>query len=165
MSTNVEIVFREDASKTIKYTFQRKEGLKSHYISVDGISGVILQGPEVSKAKADGLILKKAKWIIDKLKLVESSGIEDIVTGSRIPYFGKTYYVQVIINKTVQGITIDFNHSSFKITVPDKNVPQYEINDYLQKFYKEKALAKIVPELKCGLPKLKCLIKIFTFVQ
>jgi len=45
-------------NKTIEYTFQEKEGLKSHYISVQKDSGVLLKGSSVKIEKQNALVLK-----------------------------------------------------------------------------------------------------------
>ena len=41
------------------------------------------------------LYKKKARWTLDKLELVRALDVEDIVTGSRIPYLGRKYYNEV----------------------------------------------------------------------
>lgn len=134
-------------SKTIEYTFLEKEGLKSHYISVERHSGVTLKGKPVSSGVADRLILKKAKWILEKLKLVGAVKPEDIVTGSRLPYLGRSYYVQVVVNKQIPAPQIEFNHSKFKISIPDRTTSQLDIKKALEQFYKEKAIEKIAPRV------------------
>ena len=60
--------------KTIDYSFVKKEGLKSHYISVQKDSGVVLKGSSIPEEKEQALILKKARWILEKLQLVEAIG-------------------------------------------------------------------------------------------
>lgn len=103
-------------SKTITYTFVKKESLKAHYISVDREKGVTLKGATLSLAQANQLILKKAKWIVEKLALVESIPVDDLVTGSRIQYLGKKYYVQIFQNNELKKVSIEFNDSKFKIS-------------------------------------------------
>ena len=78
-------------SKTIDYTVEHKDGLRAHYISVEKANGVVLRGKAVTSEMADKLILKKARWILEKLQLVRSIGEEDIVTGSRLPYIGRPW--------------------------------------------------------------------------
>lgn len=134
-------------SKTIDYSILEKEGLKAHYVSVEKNSGVILKGKKVSPEKADKLILKKAKWILNKLKVVGSVNDEDIVTGSRIQYLGKSYYVQIVIKKQAAKVEIEFNHSKFKIGLNGKQVKQEEIKVALEHFYKSKAVQKITPRV------------------
>ena len=130
-------------SKTIDYSILEKEGLKSHYVSVEKNSGVILKGKKVSSEKADKLILKKAKWILNKLEVVGSVKEDDIVTGSRIQYLGKNYYVEVSVKKQSGKVEIEFNHSKFKISLNSKQVKQDEIKAALEQFYKTKAIDKI----------------------
>lgn len=132
--------------RTIAYTFQEKTGLKSHYIIVEKNHGVILKGAAISEQQANKYILKKARWILDKLDLVKSVHEGDIVTGSRIQYLGKKYYTEVYFNDSIPSATVEFNHSRFRITTPGKNTQQ-EILQVLDIFYKEKAAEKITPRV------------------
>lgn len=135
-------------SHVIEYTFQEREGLKSHYITVERGAGVILKGKPVSKEKADKLILKKARWILDKLSLVRGIDGQDIVTGSRLPYLGKTYYVEVAVSKLIKSVAIEFNQSKFRISVHNDAVPQQEIRNAIEAFYRAKATEKITPRIE-----------------
>jgi predicted metal-dependent hydrolase len=135
-------------SRVIEYSIQPKEGLKSHYISVEKHSGVVLKGSPVSDVIADKLILKKAKWILDKMEVVGAVKEGDLVTGSRLPYLGKSYYVQVIADRSAGEVAIAFNHSKFIITVKSYAVGQEEIITALQEFYKERAIEKIEPRVE-----------------
>ncbi len=130
----------------IDYSIQEKSGLKSHYIIVEKNHGVILKGAPISEEQANKYILKKARWILDKLDLVESVHEGDIVTGSRIPYLGKKYYTEVYFNDHIEKATVEFNHTRFKITVMGSNT-QEEIREALDEFYKEKAAEKITPRI------------------
>jgi predicted metal-dependent hydrolase len=134
--------------RIIKYTIEEKSGLKSHYISVDKQRGVVLKGSSLSGAKAEQMILKKARWIINKMSLVQAIEEGDIVTGTRLPYLGKRYYVEVFKSDKVEYSSISFNHSKFKFIVPSNDYDQVELKSVLQEFYKEKAIEKMTPRLK-----------------
>ncbi|MEY5048137.1 MAG: hypothetical protein RLZZ175_1496 [Bacteroidota bacterium] len=134
--------------KTIEYTFLTKEGLKSHYISVEKGLGVVLSGKAISEEYAQKLILKKAKWIIDKLELVASIGEEDIVTGSRIQYLGRKYYVEIFINNDVNEININFTESKFIITLPQSLNIQANLKQAFEQFFKARAIDKIAPRVR-----------------
>jgi len=134
--------------KTIDYSFLEKETLKSHYISVAKGEGVILKGKPISDEHAEKLILKKAKWIIDKLELVMSIGDEDIVTGSRIQYLGRKYYVEVVINAALSEIKIDFTESKFIVRLPKALNHQETLKESFKKFFKQKAIEKITPRVR-----------------
>jgi predicted metal-dependent hydrolase len=125
-----------------------KDGLKSHYICVQKGDGVILKGKAIPVEKANQLILKKARWILDKLELVKSIGDEDIVTGSRIQYLGRKYYVEVFINDTLDKIVIDFTESKFRVTLPKALNTQEELKQTFENFFKEKAREKIAPRIR-----------------
>ena len=133
-------------NKTIDYSIQERNGLKSHYITVERGHGVVLKGKPVSIEKSQQLILKKAKWIIEKLNLVETIDEGDIVTGSRIQYLGRRYYTQIIQDATINSVSINFNESKFKITVPEK-YSQDDIHIALKDFFKIKAEEKITPRI------------------
>lgn len=135
-------------TKIIDYAIRVQSGLKSHYISVEKGVGVILKGEAVSAEKADQLILKKARWILDKLELVRAIGVEDIVTGSRIPYLGRQYYVQVIEAADRQQIEIDFTSSKFLVYAPPALLGQEELRAAFDIFLAEKAIEKITPRVK-----------------
>ncbi len=135
-------------SSVIDYSILEKDGLKSHYIIVEKNAGVVLKGSSVQLYKADQLILKKARWILNKLNLVRGIDEEEIVTGSRIMYLGRRYYTEIIFNSTVSTAEIEFNHSQFKFTVNPFMDVQSAIKTSLQIFYKAKAVEKITPRIK-----------------
>ncbi|MBE9584631.1 DUF45 domain-containing protein [Mucilaginibacter sp. JRF] len=135
-------------NNTIQYTIEEKEGLKSHYISVQKDLGVILKGKAVPLYKADQMILKKARWILNKLELVKQIHSDEIVTGSRIPYLGRKYYAEVIKDANVKGVILDFNHSKFKFTINPSIDIQVELKKTIQQFYKSKAIDKITPRIR-----------------
>jgi predicted metal-dependent hydrolase len=134
--------------KTIEYTLDVKEGLKSHYISVEKGVGVILKGKSTPAEHAEKLILKKAKWILDKLDLVQSIGDEDIVTGARIQYLGRKYYVELTIDERFQVIDIDFTESKFKVTLPSRLNNQVALKVTFENFIRQKAKERIEPIIK-----------------
>lgn len=135
-------------STFIEYSFHENDSLKSHYITVEKNVGVILKGKAIPVEKSDKLILKKARWILDKLDLVSVKEDEKIVTGSRIPYLGRSYYVEVIVQKELKELRIDFNHSKFKILLPFLDMEQSEIKKSIELFYQERAVEKITPRVK-----------------
>ncbi|MUH34801.1 M48 family peptidase [Zobellia amurskyensis] len=134
--------------KTIKYSFKEKEKLKSHYITVDKDEGVVLKGKSISEEKAQKLILKKAKWILDKLDLVSSIGDDDIVTGSRIQYLGRKYYVELFENNSLEEILIDFTESKFRVSFPKTLKSQLELKTAFETFLRIKAEEKLKPRIK-----------------
>jgi len=135
--------------QTIEYTILEKPSLKWHYISVERDSGVILKGKLISEQRANQFVLKKAKWILKKMEVVKAIHEGDIVTGSRIPYLGKKYYVEVYHNKDIATSTIEFNHSRFKVVVnPQDGDIQEQIKAALDRYYLEKASEKLPPRIK-----------------
>ena len=135
-------------NRIIDYSILEKKDLKSYYITVEKGVGVILKGKAITQEVADKLILKKAKWILDKLDLVSSIEDGDIVTGSRIQYLGRKYYVEIITENNTNKIEIDFTESKFKITLPTHLNTQENLRQAFESYYRIKAQEKIEPILR-----------------
>lgn len=133
-------------SKVIEYTIQVQEGLKSHYVVVEKNRGVIFKGKAASGELSDRMVLKKARWILKKLDLVTEREAAPLVTGSRILYLGRWYYVEIVEEARLE-ILIEFTHSKFRIAVPPKTT-QEAIRTALAHYYQEKAVEKITPRVK-----------------
>lgn len=135
-------------TRKISFTHVINGKLKHAYITVDGCKGVILKSAAISEAKAKEIVCKKGKWILQKLKLVERMPRSDIVTGSRLLYLGRRYYVQVIEDASIKTATVVFNHSKFKIAVNPTTVDRKAaIDKALTSFFRQKAKLKILPRL------------------
>jgi predicted metal-dependent hydrolase len=138
-------------TREIQFTHIVNPRLKHAYIAVDFHDGVILKSPAVDEAQAGRMVLKKAAWIIEKLKLVAREPQGDIVSGSRLLYLGRKYYTQIIQDPTVSTVRVTFNHSAFKIQVPpnqpDKQTEQTHIEQKLAEFYRQKASEKLTPRI------------------
>jgi len=133
--------------RIIDYKIEKKDSLQSHYITVQKNEGVILKGKAVSLEKSEALILKKARWIIDKLELVKSIGDDDVVTGSRIQYLGRKYYVEIFIRKNLTAVNIEFTESKFKVYTSKALNNQIDLKAAFNQFLKTKAIEKITPRI------------------
>ena len=129
--------------RTIAYTVQERPDLKAHYLSVDKDQGVVLKGLLLPTPQADKLVLRKARWILEKLALVQTVVAEDIVTGSRITYLGRQYYTEVIIDEFEPNARTAFNHSRFCIHVSPTVDRQAAIQQALTAFFRAKAEEKL----------------------
>ena len=77
----------------IEWRFQPDARLKRHYVTVERGQTVLLRGPMVDEAEQEVLVHRRARWIRDKLTLVNSpQSAEAITTGSRLRYCGRTYF-------------------------------------------------------------------------
>lgn len=133
---------------TIEYHIYEKNGLKSHYISVAQEEGVILKGSRLSLEESNQMILKKARWIIEKLELVQANHRDEIVTGSRIQYLGRKYYVQLLIDDNRSDIQIRFTASKFQVQLPSSLHSQRALKAAFQRFFQQKAKEKITPRVR-----------------
>lgn len=133
----------EYGTQTITFSFSQQDDLKSHYITVNRLIGVQLKGPYLSEAEQVKLILKKALWIIDKQKLVEAVEYGELVTGSRVQYLGKHYYVQIICDENLPKINIEFTASKFKVSTPIHLNTQENLQTAFEEFFHKKAESKL----------------------
>ncbi|GAB2777949.1 hypothetical protein HNQ93_001722 [Hymenobacter luteus] len=134
---------------TIHYRIQEAAHLKAHYLSVDQAEGVVLKGRPLPAAQADTLVLRKARWVLEKLQQVRALPSDDIVTGSRISYLGRSYYTEVRFLSGLPTPQVEFNHSRFLVTLcPNSGEVQPAIQAAIQEFYRRKAQEKIPPRVR-----------------
>lgn len=130
-------------TRTIEFEVQRNNRLKHTYITVERDCPVLVRANDsVDNDEIKKLVRQKAAWICSKLEELGQSPAQNvIITGSRLYYLGKSYYVE-LIKEECEDIAIDFIHSKFKIYVPQA-VDQKAINEAIEVFYLEKAQEKI----------------------
>ena len=138
----------EYGTKNIVFDIERKTSLKNTYINVD-TDGVLVKTNDTTTIEdINKMVENKSAWISKKLDIFKSIAInKDISTGSRLYYMGKSYYVNMIKDETVNDISINFTHSKFYITSPLK-FTMGGLNIAIENFYKQKAIDKIIPLTK-----------------
>jgi predicted metal-dependent hydrolase len=131
-------------TQEIEFTIDYSVKAKNSYITVERDSGVVVKAPEsLNKEEIASLVRSKAKWIVSKLEEIgKENDFGEIMTGSRLYYLGKSYYVEVIYEEC-EEVHIFFVHSKFKIHAP-KNVTQIVLKNAIDTFYKQKAEVKIL---------------------
>ena len=135
-------------TQTIEFEVQKSSKTKNTYITVDRDIGVLVKVPEsLDKEQIQQLVKLKAKWIVSQLEEIGSAiDYGEILTGSRLFYLGKSYYLE-LISENREDINIIFIHSKFKIYIP-LEVSQVELNTAIDLFYKSKAEEKITKLIK-----------------
>ena len=134
-------------TQTIAYNILRKPGLKNTYINVDREGVLVKTNTRTSEQEIEAFVIKKSGWILKHLQTYKARAEEgEMQTGSRLYYFGKSYYVQLIREKR-KGIEVGFIHSRFIIKAP-VNVTQSALHQAVEAFYKNKAVEKILPLAK-----------------
>ncbi len=85
-------------TQTIKFEIQRKKACKNTYITVERDIGVIVKtNIDISIEELKTLVKSKAKWILQKFEEIgQSVDYGKIVTGSRLFYMGKSYYIELL---------------------------------------------------------------------
>ncbi|SLM31056.1 Metal-dependent hydrolase family protein [Desulfamplus magnetovallimortis] len=133
----------------IHYSHIIDTSLKHGYITVDFYEGVVLKTPPIENDKADQLVISKGRWIMDKVKLVERIPQGEIITGSRLLYLGRRYYVQVTKDPAVKDALVRFTQSKLNIAInPDVEDRTSAIDKALENFTRDKAKEKILPRVK-----------------
>ncbi len=128
----------------IEWHFRLDNKLKSHYITVERDKAILLRGPDADEQQQKELIKQRARWIKQKLAEVNQPIKEEIVTGSRAVYRGRSYYCELIHDDSVKRAEINFNHSKFSIRTPKKGpIPLADFKLELERFYSKKASQKL----------------------
>jgi predicted metal-dependent hydrolase len=135
-------------TKNIWFDIERKANLKNTYINVDTDGVLVKTNDSTTIEDINKMVEDKSAWIHKKLKVFKSIVVNNnITTGSRLYYLGKSYYVQMITNENATDIIINFTHSKFHITTP-KKYSVIELHNAIESFYKQKAIDKIIPLTK-----------------
>ncbi len=133
----------------IEWVFKLDSNLAHHYITVERGKKVLLRGPDVPEEEQQALIRYRARWIKQRLAEVNQPLKEEIVTGSRAPYRGRTFYCEVIPAPDLSKVEISFTQSRFKILSPEGAYVSRDLfKAALERFYKLKAQEKISARLR-----------------
>jgi predicted metal-dependent hydrolase len=135
----------EYGTTTISFDIVRKSNQKNTYINVD-TNGVLVKTTSTSKIEEiNDMVKSKASWIVKQLEKFSAISVnDDICTGSRLYYMGKSYYVNVLKDNTIDDICISFTHSKFNIATPLVYTKE-QLNTAIEDFYRQKANEKIIP--------------------
>ncbi|AZD60353.1 putative metal-dependent hydrolase [Pseudomonas chlororaphis subsp. aurantiaca] len=135
---------------TIEWHFQLDANLKRHYVTVERGRPVLLRGPQVDEFEQEALVLRRARWICEKLAQVNLHLIsEPIVTGSRLRYAGRTYYTEVRHVPNLIKPRLTFTASRFIVDNPDgKSIQPEALTPLLDQFYRERAHEKLLVRVR-----------------
>nr|WP_314899626.1 SprT family zinc-dependent metalloprotease [uncultured Deefgea sp.] len=134
----------------IEWRFELAPDLKRHYITVERGELVLLRGPDATVEEQTQLIRQRARWICEKRQQVNQLVAEEIiVTGSRLRYAGRSYYVEVQHQPDAKGVTLRFNASRFVIHNPTgTSITPEQLAPFLTRFYMERGHSKLLPRLR-----------------
>jgi len=134
----------EYGTTTIEFDVTFKENLKNSYITVERGRKVLLKtSPETTVDEMKKLVKNRATWILKKFdELGSIPQTENIETGSRIFYLGKSYYVE-LIQEERETVEVTFIHSKFKIYAPLKP-SQAALEMAINEFYLKKTEEKVM---------------------
>lgn len=135
---------------TIDWRFQPDANLKRHYVTVERGRPVLLRGPVVDEQEQEALVRRRARWIRDKLAMVNlTQASDDIVTGSRLRYCGRTYFTEV---RHVPGLfkpRLTFTASRFVVENPSGiSIQPAVLMPVLESFYRDRAHEKLLVRVR-----------------
>ncbi|UEP34726.1 M48 family metallopeptidase [Burkholderia ambifaria] len=134
----------------IEWQFRPDEGLKRHYVTVERGRPVLLRGPWVDLPEQEALVRQRARWIREKLALVNKPPVEDAVaTGSRLRYCGRSYFTEVRYVNTLVTPRLAFTASRFVVECPwGSSIAPEVVAPLLEAFYRERAEEKLLPRVR-----------------
>lgn len=111
---------------------------------------VLLRGPLVDEPEQEALVLRRARWIREKLAQVNQPlASEPIVTGSRLRYAGRTYYTEVRHMPDALKPRLAFTASRFIVDSPDgTSILPDVLMPLLERFYRERAHEKLLVRVR-----------------
>ena len=132
-------------TQAIEFKVIRKARMKNTYIQVTSDGVLVKTNKTTSMKELNDFVTKKSAWISKHLENLKAKKVEEaLVTGSRLYYLGKSYYVEIVEDETVKNAVLTFSHSKFLIKA-QKGVSQEELTWLVNMFYKEKAIEQITP--------------------
>jgi hypothetical protein len=134
----------------IEWYFQLDTKLKRHYVTVERGRPVLLRGPLVDEPEQEALVLRRARWIRERLAQVNQPlASEPIVTGSRLRYAGRTYFTEVRHVPDILKPRLIFTASRFIVDNPDGvSIPPDVLMPLLERFYRERAHEKLLVRVR-----------------
>lgn len=135
---------------TIEWRFQSNAKLTRHYVTVERGRPVLLRGPRVTVSEQEALVRRRARWIRDKLALVNLPQSSDaVVTGSRLRYAGRTYFTEVRHTPKLLAARLTFTASRFVIENPGGvRIEPDALGPLLESFYRERAHEKLLVRVR-----------------
>lgn len=134
----------------IEWRFQADATLKRHYLTVERGRPVLLRGPLVGAQEQEALVRRRARWIRDKLALVNQPAADDtIVTGSRLRYCGRSYFTEVRHVPDLHRVRLTFTASRFVVENPGgTGIRPEALMRALEGFYRERAQEKLLVRMR-----------------
>lgn len=135
---------------TIEWQFQPDAKLKRHYVTVERGRPVLLRGPTVDAAEQESLVRRRARWIREKLVLVNQPQASDaIVTGSRLRYCGRSYFTEVRHIPDLDKPRLSFTASRFILeTTEGLSIQPDALAPLMEQFYRERAHEKLLVRVR-----------------
>jgi len=135
---------------TIEWQFQPDAKLKRHYVTVERGRPVLLRGPTVDSTEQEALVRRRARWIRHKLVLVNQPLVsDDIVTGSRLRYCGRSYFAEVRHTPGLEMPRLTFTASRFIVESPQGlSIQPENLAPVLEQFYRERANEKLLVRVR-----------------
>ena len=135
---------------TIEWRFQSDLKLKRHYVTVERGRPVLLRGPMVDVSEQEALVRRRARWILEKLVLVNQPQASDaVVTGSRLRYCGRSYFTEVRHTPRLDKPRLTFTASRFIVETPEGlSIQPDTLAALMEQFYRDRAQDKLLVRVR-----------------
>jgi predicted metal-dependent hydrolase len=133
----------------IKYGIRRSRRRRTVAISVDPQLGVLLTAPAgVPVGRLDRIVQDKARWIINRLKLIEKNAIEHppkkFVSGESFLYLGRHYRLRVIPSANPEAAKLDDGRLKVHVLASSKGRARAEaVREAVVNWYRLHALLEL----------------------
>mgnify|MGYP000272654426 CR=1 FL=1 len=131
-------------NKVLQYSHVINRRLKNVYIKIEKGGNIVLKSSGISEIRAQELLTKKGNWILKKLKEGLDHQPIEIINGSSISCYDKTYSAEVQEAPNFKGIKLIKETDLLKFQLSPTINKQLAIQLLLNKFYRSESF-KIVP--------------------
>lgn len=154
----------EDESRSVRwgktqidYSIRRSSRRKTVAVAVDPVEGVMLTAPtDVSLTKLDDVVQEKAKWIVDRLRLVEQvtpAKPKRFVSGEEFMYLGRRFKLKIV--RRVHAARARLERGLLTVTIPRSSSSQDRagvVRGALEDWYRGRARQKIEERVEAWAP-------------
>lgn len=81
--------------KQLEYDYRVDQRLKSFRISIENETLIVFRGRKIPQALIEGIIHKKAKWILNRIEILRNNPSNVLADGSELSLFGKIVEVKI----------------------------------------------------------------------
>ena len=136
----------------IEYSIRRSHQRNSAEVALDPEFGVVVTCPNhLDENQVENLVMKKAPWILQKLKYTQEGvirpSVREYVSGETYQYLGRRYRLKVIEDESVAPYEVKLKEGRFWIRVPpftEESPREVVVSSALRWWFSKKAEKKLL---------------------